>query len=255
MNRSAHDIYETQIKRAEDRLGVDLDPQHYRKIRELDLHGRDLLTAATAVSLASLALVIDGCKDLSKINNIHKIGLGRGGDTIDGPISRAMNQASDAGAATDATIDKLEMFLIGKAAWQQNALPKSFIAYVAAKNTLHVGLAAGAAYQHPKESFEPPRSGKLSMFGDNIAGGALLYANAYEHERPDLEYHQPLRRIGRDALVASGLTEALALKTYVRRLDKDYRMNDGSKLARTDNSVEDFTVNELMAVLTREEVA
>ena len=255
MQTSAHEIYETHLKRAEDRLGVDLDPQHYRKIRELELHGRDLLTAATAVSLAGLALVTDGCKDLSKINNVHKIGIGRGFDLIDGPMARAMNQASDAGAATDATIDKLEMFLIGKAAWQQNALPKSFITYVGVKNMLHVGLAAGAAYQHPKESFEPPRSGKLSMFGDNIAGGALLYANAYEHERPDLEYHQPLRRIGRDALVASGFTEAVALKTYVRRLNKDYQMNDRSKLVPTDNSVEDFTVNELMAVLARKEAA
>lgn len=221
MRTRGESLYRDTILRAEDKIGVPLDLNQYEKFAELELSARDLLTPATAVSVAGLALVLDGIRDLSKVSSIHKIGVGRGFDILDGSIARYMNQSSDAGAALDVVLDKYEMWRIGKAAWQQDALPKLFIGYTVAKNGLHAGLTIGAAVQHPHESFRPPRSGKFAMFGDNLAGGLFLYANAYENERPDTDRHQALRRAGKGVLLASVVTELPAALTYVQRLNKN----------------------------------
>lgn len=221
MTRNAQQLYYDTLSRAEERIGVPLELNRYEKFAELDLNVRDLLTPATAVSIAGLALVLDGITDLSKVSNVHKIAIGRGCDIFDGSLARFLNQSSDAGAAVDVIFDKYEMWRIGTAAWQQGALPKSLIGYTVAKNGLHAGLTIGAAIQHPHESFRPPKSGKYAMFGDNLAGGLMLYAHAYAHDRPDESRHTTLKRAGKAALAASLVTEIPALYTYLRRLDKD----------------------------------
>ncbi len=210
--------YEDHLRRAEDRLGVDLDWRHYETFLERDFHWHDIPTPATAISLAGIALVIDGCRDLSKIDNIHKIGLGRGFDLLDGGVARWLNQSSDAGALVDAGADKYEMFHIGRAAWQQDAMPKPFIAYVGATNGLHFGLTAAAAYTHPDRSYRPPRAGKHAMFGNNLAGGAYLYANAFEQEQPERGLHRPLRTMAKVALAGTITSELVAARQYVSRI-------------------------------------
>lgn len=209
------------LRDQQDKYDLDLNPRHYETFAERDFNFRDLATPATAVSLAGLALVLDGCRDLSKIENVTKIGIGRGFDLVDGAVARAMNQSSDAGALVDAGVDKLGMFWIGRAAWKQRAMPRWFITSDAAIEVSHFGLTAAAAYRHPSESFRPPQAAKHAMLYRNLAGGAYLYANAYEHERPELAYHTNLRRAGRAAAAISLGYETPALREYANRVFKN----------------------------------
>jgi phosphatidylglycerophosphate synthase len=206
------------VERTHEKYDLDLDPRHYETFAERDLHMRDLVSVPNAISLAGYAMVLDGARDLSKVNNIHKIGLGRGLDLVDGLAARVLDQGSDMGAVVDVTLDKLGVLAIARAAWKQEALPKSFISYVLAKNTAHAALTVAAGIKHPHDSFRPPKSGKHAMFGDNLGGGLLLYAHAYEQESPELAKHKTLRRLGYATIAAGMVSESHALGTYIRRV-------------------------------------
>lgn len=208
--------YERQLQTIDDKYNLDLDFRNYEAIAERDIRFRDLPTTASAISAAGLALVIDGCKDLSKVNSIHKIAVGRGLDLFDGNVARFLDQSSDMGALVDACCDKLGMAAIARAAWQQDALPKSYIGYVGAKNFAHAAFAVVTAINHPTETYRPHKSGKYAMFGDNIGGGLLLYAHAYEQEFPEMGQHTRLRAAGTAAALTSVLPEVVAARQYYR---------------------------------------
>lgn len=210
--------YEERLQKIDDKYSLDLDFRNYETFVERDLRLSDLPTIANATSIAGLALVLDGCRNISSVQGVNKIAVGRGLDLFDGHVARWLDQSSDMGAGTDALCDKLGMLAIGRAARRENALPKSFIRYVVAKNTLHTGLTLAAAINHPDQSFRPPMSGKRAMLCDNLAGGALLYANAYENEQPERGYHTNLKKIARPIIVAGLVEEYRASKTLIQRI-------------------------------------
>lgn len=212
------DAYSSYLEHVDDKYGLDLDLRNYQEFARRDINLGDLPTAANAISVAGLALVVDGCKNLGKVSSINKIAVGRGLDLFDGSVARFMDQTSDMGAMVDVTCDKLGMAAIAKAAWQQDALPKWFISYIYAKNLTHAGLTLAAGFKHPDSSFRPPAAGKHAMMADNLAGGALLYAHAYATEFPESGHHDNLRRAGLIVAGASLIPETIALKKYIKRL-------------------------------------
>ena len=208
--------YEQRLQKVDDKYGLNLDLRDYESFAERNVDLHDLPTVANAISLAGLALVVDGCKNIGTINGVNKIAVGRGLDLFDGSVARWRDQCSDMGALVDVTFDKLGMLAIATAAWIEDALPKSYISYLFAKNSAHAALTTAAGYMHPTESFRPPRAGKHAMFLDNLAGGALLYANAFENERPEEGHHTKLRTVGRRLIVASMIPEAIAMNKYIK---------------------------------------
>jgi len=215
------DQFRQHIRETGERAKMNLDPSRFESIAERDLRLRDLPSIPNAISLAGFAFVKAGSEDLSKVNNIHLIALGRGLDLVDGVAARFLNQSSDMGAAVDVTFDKLGMSVIAKAAYEQQALPKWVIGYDVVKHIAHTALTVSAAYNHPTESFRPPRSGKWAMFGDNLGAGLLLYANAYEKQYPDLGKHKKLRRAGYAAIIGGMAAEVPAITTYINRATKE----------------------------------
>lgn len=215
------DQFRQHIRETSERAKINLDPSRFESIAERDLRLRDLPSIPNAISLAGFALVKAGSENLSEVNNIHLIALGRGMDLVDGIAARGLHQSSDMGAAVDVTFDKLGMLVIAKAAYEQKALPKWVIGYDLVKHIAHTALTVSAAYNHPNDSFRPPRSGKWAMFGDNLGAGLLLYANAYEKQYPELGKHKKLRRAGYGAILGGMAAEVPALTTYVQRATRE----------------------------------
>ena len=56
------------------------------------------------------------------------------------------------------------------------------------------------------------------MAADNVAFIGHLYANALEHEHPELNLHQGARHLGQAAFVASSAFGAAATTSYIRRV-------------------------------------
>jgi phosphatidylglycerophosphate synthase len=81
-----------------------------------EYHLGDLASIPNLVSGTGLALVMDGCSDISTISGVRKIATGRGFDLLDGWLARTLEQSSDTGAAIDASIDRLGMATIPAAA-------------------------------------------------------------------------------------------------------------------------------------------
>lgn len=190
-------------------------------IEEIKLNALDLLKAPTLITATGMKLVHDGSKDLLKIDNVRKVRNGRILDIVDGLVAREFNLESDAGALADVSADKLEQLILAIAAWKQDALPKSLIAYLATKNVAHTLLTITASMNHPGESFRTPKANKYAMFLENLGAGLLLEANAYEQEQPETGKHDTRRRLGKAALAISVGFEISAIRTMVKRLNKD----------------------------------
>lgn len=190
-------------------------------IDEIDFQFDDLLLPPTLLTATGMKLVYEGSQDLSKIDNVKKIRNGRLLDIADGIVARTFNMESDAGALADVTADKLEQLLIAIEAWKQDALPKSVIGYLAVKNLAHTILTVATSLNHPGESFRTPQANKLAMFLENLGAGLLLEANAYENELPDEGKHDVRRKIGTASLAVSIVFELSALRTMIKRLDKN----------------------------------
>lgn len=190
-------------------------------IEEIDFDALDLLKVPTLITAAGMKLVHNGSKDLSKIDNVKKVRNGRILDIVDGLIAREFDLESDAGALADVSADKLEQLVLAIAAWKQEALPKSLIAYLATKNIAHTLLTVVASMNHPGESFRTPKANKYAMFLENLGAGLLLEANAYEREQPETGKHTTRRRLGKAALAISIGFEVSAIFTMVKRLNKD----------------------------------
>lgn len=212
------DTYFAYLEKVDEKYGFDLDIRNYETFVKRNVCLKDLPTAPNAISVAALALVMDGCKNIGTIEGVNKIGVGRGLDLFDGAVARWLDQSSDMGAIVDVTCDKLGMAAICRAAWKENAVPKPYLSYIVGKHTLHAGLTLANGYVHPEESFRPPKSGKVSMFVDNLAGGAYLYANAYEQSGDQPEVAKALKKGAHAIAAASVVSELVALPAFTRRL-------------------------------------
>lgn len=193
------------------------DSGSLQELREKSLDHRDLFKLPTLISAASLATVIKGCAEIDTIRGVNMVVAGRGGDLVDGFVARLLHQESDMGALVDTGFDKLGMTAIIGAAWHKDAVPKPILATIGGKQVLNASLTAIHAHRHPTANFRPTKAGKQAMFADNIALASYLYANAFEHERPDLEMHDQFRTLGNTALAAGVALSIPATTTYIQR--------------------------------------
>lgn len=178
------------------------------------IHPADLLQVPTAISIASLELVREGCRDIDTPSGKVKIALGRTGDLLDGYVARRFNMSSDAGAIADATCDKVGMAMVGAAAWQHNIVPKSIIATMVARNIFNTGMTFHNGLNDPdKRAIRPPKSGKYAMAADNLAFGAFMLAD--ELEQGSTSY-RVARGVGYAAAAAGLAFGVIAAKHYAQ---------------------------------------
>ncbi|MEO7905099.1 MAG: CDP-alcohol phosphatidyltransferase family protein [Candidatus Saccharimonadales bacterium] len=178
----------------------------------------DFFKPPTLVTAASLALVIDGCRSIDTVSGMNKIVIGRSGDLLDGVLARWLNMTSDAGAFADTAADKLGMLAIATAAWRKDAIPKSVLSTVIAKQTASVALTATTTIRHPDASFRPSRTGKYAMAADNLAFLGYGYANALRNERPDeTSLITGAQTLGRVAFAAGSILSVPTIGNYAQR--------------------------------------
>ncbi len=187
------------------------------EFHEKVLDARDLFTVANAVSIGSLALVIDGSRKIDTVAGVNEIILGRTGDLLDGYLARLLDQTSDTGALIDTAADKIGMIAIIGAAWHKNAVPHTPLSVIAGKQALNVGLTTITALRHPHEGFRPNQFGKYAMAADTMALAGYLYSNALHREYPEKNLHQGAELLGRIGFAAGSALSVPATLEYADR--------------------------------------
>lgn len=131
---------------------------------------RDVFAPASFITLLGVILCLIGAFKLSQPSGLWLILVGRAMDLIDGPVSRA-TRASRFGGMFDATADKIALAAILTSCFYYKLAPLGALLYI----LLHNVLNAVASVIAERKGREPVTSvsGKLSMFGENIA--LLLY--------------------------------------------------------------------------------
>ena len=183
-----------------------------------DIRARDLFQLPTAISAAGLGLVTYGAQHIDTKAGKVAIGAGRAFDLIDGVVARRTHTESNAGAIADATCDKAGMGIIALALWQQAGSTEDtpivkhpLIAAITAKNLVNAGATLYHDLNTSDSTTRPTRSGKLSMFCDNVAVAASLVT----HEAiPGSRMHKVSRGIGYVAEAAGAVFGAHAMYSY-----------------------------------------
>lgn len=170
---------------------------------------------ANVVTIGSLALVLNGCREIDTVRGVNKIVAGRTGDLLDGYLARLLDQSSDMGALIDTSADKLGMTAIIGAAWHKNAMPKVPLSVIAGKQVMNVGLTALTAHNHPHKGFRPTMTGKYAIAADNAALIGYLYHNAISDEHSDLKDGALL--LGRLGFAAGSALSVPATLEYAKR--------------------------------------
>lgn len=131
-----------------------------------DLDRRDVIAPASFITVFGLILCLIGATRLNTTAGLWLILLGRSMDLIDGPVSRA-TRPTHFGAALDAASDKIALIAIISACFYYDLAPWWALAYIIVHNVVN----AAAALLAESRGKQPTTaiSGKLSMFGENIA--------------------------------------------------------------------------------------
>lgn len=182
-----------------------------------DIRAHDLAHLPTAISVTGLALVALGSRHIDTKAGKMAIAAGRGLDLVDGVVARRTHTESNAGAIVDAVCDKVGVGIIANALWQQakqNDTPiveRPTVAAIAAKNLVNASATLYHDLSTPDSTARPTRSGKLSMFCDNIAVAASFLA----HESiPNSRVYKISRGMGYVAVAAGMAFGAHAMYSY-----------------------------------------
>lgn len=137
----------------------------------------DVVSPANFATLIGLVLTIHGSMHLETLQGVIEIAVGRALDVLDGPIARATH-ASRFGAAVDATADKIAIAAVIIGAWHFSAVPKPFLALIAALNIISAIIALLAA--NKRSAMEASTDGKYSMFLNIAAIVCFAFGNVLE---------------------------------------------------------------------------
>lgn len=185
---------------------------------ERNVHAKDLLTPASAITAASGSLAVYGATHIDTLKGVFAFALARAGDKIDGTVARLLNQESDAGAIFDTGVDKLGIGLAAINGWRKEVIPRPAIAIIGAKSLASVSLTAIMAHNHPDESFRPTTAGKIAMGAESVAFIAYAGAKALANEKPELITQRKIAQgIGHAAIATTIATGAVALTQYAKR--------------------------------------
>ena len=185
---------------------------------ERNVHAKDLLTVASAITACSGALAAYGATHLDTTKGLAAFTAARLGDKLDGFAAKLFNQESDAGAIFDTVVDKAGIGLAAISSWKNEIIPRPAIAAIGARSLASVALTAIMARNHPNESFRPTMAGKLAMGAESATFIAYAAAKILENEKPELiTQHKIARTIGHTAFATTILAGGISLAQYTRR--------------------------------------
>ncbi len=187
-----------------DDIGLGLEPEEVEESQNRDPSSfsspqkffEDLATLPNIMSLAGVALVRSGAKDITEKSGILKIGLGRLVDVADGYVARKINQSSDLGALVDAGLDKLGMLYILKEAFKQKALPRWLFISVASNQMASALLAIVEQASEINTEKRPSKWGKLSMALEMASIASILYLNTTDQKSVFLDKMAKILAVG-----------------------------------------------------------
>ena len=183
------------------------------------------LTVPNALSLAGLALVCRGAKDIKTAKGVSQIIAGRTLDLADGAVARTLNQSSDFGAAVDATFDKIGVLALAAEAYSQDVAPKPFIGALAIRHTLNAASSVYVALQDTEEGLRPTKSGKISMALDNLAFFGYLISSVAENEELTSEKTIKKIKLASNLVATTGLAiGAVSTAEYIKRAKNSKRV-------------------------------
>ena len=138
---------------------------------------KDVFTIPNLISVTGAALAIHGSEKIDTAEGLAECAVGRLADVLDGKVARMTGQASNTGAALDATTDKIVMAKILYEMNRKELAPKKVLGTVALLNSINAG-ATGIANLRSEEKAEtrPTKSGKVGLAMETVA--LVAYAAA-----------------------------------------------------------------------------
>lgn len=187
----------------------------------IDLNLIDFVKVPSLITTLGTALALIAKNDLASAKKLLLVAVSFIADNVDGPLARWLDQESDAGALLDAGADKLKVIMVGTAAWQQDAAPKSLLAAVGTIEASHVGLTIAAKLQHKQASFRPPKTAKYAMFARNTAVGMFMISKSMTDTDPESKLGKRLHVAAIGFTAISACLEIPVLTTYANRTRKN----------------------------------
>lgn len=179
---------------------------------------KDIFTVPNLISVAGAALAIHGSEKIDTAEGLAECAVGRLADVLDGKVARMTGQASNTGAALDATTDKIVMAKILYEMNKKELAPKYVLGTVALLNSINAG-ATGIANLRSKEKAEtrPTKSGKVGLAMETAALVAYAAAELADKRTDSPKPAKLLRKLGAGAFAASLPFAAHATCTYIKR--------------------------------------
>lgn len=179
---------------------------------------KDIFTVPNLISVTGAALVMHGSKKIDTTEGLAECAVGRLADVLDGKVARMTGQASNTGAALDATTDKIVMAKILYEMNKKELAPKYILGTVAVLNSINA-VATGIANLRSDEKAEtrPTKSGKVGLAMETAALVAYAAAELADKRTDNPKPAKLLRKLGAGAFAASLPLATHATYTYVKR--------------------------------------
>ena len=132
------------------------------------------VTLGNILSVAGLAIVASGAKDLYRgnaVRGISKIAIGRVFDVLDGVAAEYTKTKSPLGEAIDAVIDKVEVAMVYPVLKKQELVPEPILRKFRNQQICNASLTTIAKLR--KREIHPQKEGKLSTA--KLWGSTVLY--------------------------------------------------------------------------------
>ena len=182
---------------------------------------KDVFTIPNLISVTGAALAIHGSEKIDTAEGLAECAVGRLADVLDGKVARMTGQASNTGAALDATTDKIVMAKILYEMNRKELAPKKVLGTVALLNSINAG-ATGIANLRSEEKAEtrPTKSGKVGLAMETVALVAYAAAELADKRTDNPKPAKLLRKLGAGTFAASLPFAAHATYTYIKRAVK-----------------------------------
>lgn len=193
-----------------------------KKAREVSPTARkvakDIFTIPNFISVTGAALAMRGSEEIDTAKGLAKCAVGRLADVLDGKVARMTGQASNTGAALDATTDKIVMAKILYEMNKKELAPKYVLGTVAILNSINA-VATGIANLRSDEKAEtrPTKSGKVGLAMETAALVAYAAAELADKRTDSPKPAKLLRKLGAGAFAASLPFAVHATCTYIKR--------------------------------------
>jgi phosphatidylglycerophosphate synthase len=182
----------------------------------MKINPSDILTLANAISITGFTLAVHGANSIDTPRGLAETAVGRTLDLADGYVARATGQASEFGAAVDATLDKLAGVAIIASEWRKGTAPKPALAAITAQNVLNSVATGVAIKRHPDMNMTSTKDGKYAMAAQNVALAAYAGADILKTKHPLAG--KAMRALGHTATVVGvGYYGARATYGYIQR--------------------------------------